>query len=506
MSNRTSARPARRPTQAPSPWAGLREKGRRLLATPQLDYKVILLITAALVVLGLIVALSSSMVLARSDNESVFSLFLGQAFNVVIGLVVMWCALWIRPASVRALAPYLLILAFVTLIAVLFIGSGSEIGSKSWLSVGPLTFQPSEIAKLTIAVWGSAAAVMHTRKQPDVYHGLGPFIVTTSLILLLVIFQNDLGMMLSLTLVVFAVLYFSGISGRVLLLVGGVVAVVAAFAISVVGYRSDRISTWLTSLGLNFNDEVGQGAAFQVRQGIYSLSDGGLFGQGLGQSRAKWNYLPEATNDFVFAIIGEEIGLVGAGFVIILFGLLGWFGIRTARRQVDPFLRLLAVALTVGVVGQAFYNIGYVLGLLPVTGVQLPLLSSGGTSAVITLGTLGLLANCARHEPETVSSMQHEGMPLVDRILLLREPVPYNSGGEHREQVRPRARRYGEPVTNRARPVAGEPDRGRRVPGERQTATGRRDGSGYRENLAPRYPDGRSTDPSNPEYRRRHRQ
>lgn len=431
-----------------SPWAGLREKWRRLLASPQLDYKVILLVTGILVVLGLIVALSSSMV----TSSTVYSEFLRQAGNVIAGLVVMWLAMWVRPARVRALAPLLLGIAVILLLAVLVVGVGDDIGSKSWLVIGPLSFQPSEIAKLALSVWGAAAVALHARRSPDVVGGLGAFILMSAVILGLVLLQRDLGMMFSLALVVLALLLFSGVATRFFVAVFGVLAVIGALAITTLSYRSDRITTWFQALRLDFTGDSGQGAAYQAKQGLYSLSDGGFFGQGLGQSRAKWNYLPEATNDFVFAIIGEELGLVGAGFVIILFAVLGWFGIRTATKQKDPFLRLLAATLTAGLVGQAFYNIGYVVGLLPVTGVQLPLLSAGGTSAVITLGTLGLLANCARNEPETVSSMQHEGRPWIDRVLMLREPVPYTSGADHREQVRPQVRSYGEPVTRRNAP------------------------------------------------------
>lgn len=476
-----------RGTSEVSPWAGLREKWQRLLASPQLDYKVILLVTGVLVALGLIVALSSSMVSSRSqEGGTVFTEFFKQARMVLVGLVVMWAALWIRPAKVRAWAPVLLFIALLFLVLVLFIGSGDEIGSKSWISLGPLSFQPSEIAKLALAVWGSAAVAMHSRRSPTVRGGLGAFLIVSGLVLALVLAQKDLGMMFSLALVMLSLLLFSGVAGSVLGLIVGAVAVLGALSIAALSYRSDRISTWLSALRLRFDGTSAQDAAFQAKQGMYSLADGGLTGQGLGQSRAKWNYLPEATNDFVFAIIGEELGLIGAGAVIALFALLGWFGIRTATKQSDPFLRLLAATLTAGIVGQAFYNIGYVVGLLPVTGVQLPLLSAGGTSAVITLGTLGLLANCARHEPETVSSMQHEGRPFIDRLLMLREPDVPDAGSEHREQVRPRPRRYGTPVTHRPAPRSSDLRGDPVLPGDRPRF--RRSTDSYREGSDSGYP------------------
>lgn len=488
-----------RPAPGNSPWAGLREKWQRLLSSPQLDYKVILLVTGVLVVIGLILALSSSMVTSRSqEGGTVFSEFIKQARMVVVGLVVMWGALWVRPSKVRSWAPVLLFVALFLLLLVLVVGVGDDIGSRSWIVLGPLSFQPSEIAKLALAVWGSAAVAMHTRRSPTLLGGLGAFLIVSGVVLFLVLAQKDLGMMFSLALPLIALLLFGGAATSILGTAFGTIAVLGAVSIATMGYRSDRISTWLSALRMNFSGEAGQGAAFQAKQGMFSLSDGGLLGQGLGQSRAKWNYLPEATNDFVFAIVGEELGLLGAGAVIVLFALLGWFGIRTATRQTDPFLRLLSATLTVGIVGQAFYNIGYVCGLFPVTGVQLPLLSAGGTSAVITLGTLGLLANCARHEPETVSSMQHEGRPLIDRILMLREPAVPNPGAEHREQVRPRTRRYGEPVTHRPSPRSSDlGDRRSGATGRVDTRSGRRT-DGYGETPERGRTDPRRSAPSVP--------
>lgn len=482
MSDRTTQRPSapRRPRQKTpadaSPWKGLQEKWRRLLDSPQLDYKVIILVTGILVALGLMISLSASMVTSRGTDGSgsVFSQFLRQAVIVLVGLAVMWGALRIRPAKLRAWAPGFLFVAVALLLLVLVIGVGDDIGSRSWIALGPLSFQPSEIAKLALSVWGAAAVSLHTRRNPDIRNGLGPFILVSFGILALVLLQRDLGMMFSLALVVLALLLFSGVATRAFGVAVGIITVVGALAITAMSYRSDRISTWFNAVRLNFDDEAGQAAAYQARQGLYSLSDGGFLGVGPGQSRAKWNYLPEATNDFVFAIIGEELGILGAAAVIILFTILGWFGIRTATKQTDPFLRLLSATLTAGVVGQAFYNIGYVCGLLPVTGVQLPLISAGGTSAVITLATLGLLANCARHEPETVSSMQHEGRPWVDRVLLLPEPATHTSGAEHRDRVRPQARRYGEPVTHRSASRSGDL-------GDRRDTRHRSDRTGYRD-------------------------
>ena len=185
------------------------------------------------------------------------------------------------------------------------------------------------------------------------------------------------------------------------------------------GYRSDRVRSWLNP----GNDP--QDSGYQARQAKYALANGGIFGDGLGQGTAKWNYLPNAHNDFIFAIIGEELGLVGALGLLALFGLFAYTGMRIARRSADPFLRLLTATTTMWVIGQAFINIGYVIGLLPVTGMQLPLISAGGTSTATTLLMIGMMANAARHEPEAVAALRAGRDDRMNRLLRLPLPEPY---------------------------------------------------------------------------------
>ena len=428
----------------------LQRKFTAQLATPQLNYKVLLGVTVCLTGLGLVMVLSSSMVTSYASGASVFSEFIKQAVVVFIGLIVMWFALRMRPQTIRKYSPWLLVIAVGMLLAVLIPGVGvgaDEVGSNSWIRIGPIGVQPSEVAKMALAVWGAATVSYRARATQRLNTGLGAFIAVSAVILILVMAQKDLGMMFSVGIVVAALMFFAGVDRRVFFALLAVVGLFGAFAITQASFRGARITTWKDALTLNFGETTTQGAAYQSHQGILSLSDGGLFGAGLGQSRAKWFYLPEAKNDFIFAIVGEELGMFGAVFVVILFGMLGWFGIRTAMAQADPFLRLLAATLTIGISVQAFFNMGYVVGLLPVTGIQLPLISAGGSSAIITLLSMGLLCNCARNEPETVSSMQHEGRPLIDRILLLPEPQGYKAGEQRRTQRRETAYSYGTPVT-----------------------------------------------------------
>ncbi|AHI02931.1 cell division protein FtsW [Corynebacterium falsenii DSM 44353] len=430
----------------------LRDKIRAYLGRPQTNYYMLLLVSFVLVAFGLVMVQSSSMVVSYAQDSSAFAEFLKQAAIVFVGLIGMWFAMRLRPTTIQMLAPWMLAIAFVLLIAVLFIGvGGEEVGSNSWIRLGPVGVQPSEAAKLALAVWGATVVSKAMRQTHRFNSVLGPFLTVSAAILALVLLQKDLGMMLTVGIVVVAIMFFSGVNSRALLAALAVIAVTGIASIVAQSFRSARISTWLSTLRLNFPDSTTQGSAYQSYQGILSLSDGGLTGAGLGQSRAKWFYLPEAKNDFIFAVIGEELGILGTIGVVVLFALLGWFGIRTAMAQVDPFLRLLAATLTVGIVAQAFYNMGYVVGFFPMTGVQLPLISAGGSSAIITLVSLGLLCNCARHEPAAISSMQHEGRCRFDRIFMLPEPQPYVPGIQRRVERRTTTEHYGEPVTRQQR-------------------------------------------------------
>ncbi len=437
-----------------------------LLSRPMTDYIMILFTVIALSCIGVVMVYSSSMTWSFSEVGSVWGTALRQAVMIVVGFAVMWVALMVRPQLIRSLAPTLLVISILLLLAVQIPGIGTgreEVGSQSWINLGPVSFQPSEIAKVAIAVWGAhylagKGPVTHWINNHYTRFALvGIFMAT------LIFLEGDAGMAMSFVLVVLFMLFFAGIAVGWLILAGGVLlAALAALALGG-GFRSNRFNVYFDAFFGNFHDT--RGTAFQSYQGFLSLADGAATGVGLGQSRAKWFYLPEAKNDFIFAIIGEELGLWGGAIVIGLFATLLYFGLRTAKRSHDPFLGLLAATLTAAVVSQAFINISYVVGLLPVTGIQLPMISAGGTSAVITLASMGLLASCARHEPEAVSAMASYGRPVVDRLLMLREPSskltsnnvgvrsPRGSRGmtpTTAEKRRAGSReRFGDPVTSR---------------------------------------------------------
>ena len=229
------------------------------------------------------------------------------------------------------------------------------------------------------------------------------------------------------------------------------------------GYRSDRVISWLNP------GADAQGSGYQARQARFALANGGFFGDGLGQGTAKWNYLPNAHNDFIFAIIGEELGFIGAAGLLCLFGLFAYTGMRIARRSADPFLRLLTATATLWVMGQVFINVGYVVGLLPVTGLQLPLISAGGTSTATTLLMIGVMANAARHEPEAVAALRAGRDDRINRLLRLPLPEPYVP--TRTEALRDRLRSRTGQRTRGAKPPKATAKAARKPAGENRRQT-----------------------------------
>jgi cell division protein FtsW len=279
--------------------------------------------------------------------------------------------------------------------------------------------QPSELAKIAFAIWGAHLLAARRMERASLREMLVPLVPAAVVALALIVAQPDLGQTVSLAIILLALLWYGGLPLRVF--VSSLVASIGAAAILAVsaGYRSDRVQSWLDP------GADAQGSGYQARQAKFALANGGVFGDGLGQGTAKWNYLPNAHNDFIFAIIGEELGFVGAFGLLCLFGLFAYTGMRVARRSADPFLRLLTATATMWVLGQVFINVGYVIGLLPVTGLQLPLISAGGTSTATTLFIIGMIANAARHEPEAVAALRAGRDDRVNRLLRLAVPQPY---------------------------------------------------------------------------------
>ncbi|EFD58767.1 cell division protein ftsW [Mycobacterium tuberculosis T92] len=364
--------------------------------------------------------LSASAVRSYDDDGSAWVIFGKQVLWTLVGLIGGYVCLRMSVRFMRRIAFSGFAITIVMLVLVLVPGIGKEAnGSRGWFVVAGFSMQPSELAKMAFAIWGAHLLAARRMERASLREMLIPLVPAAVVALALIVAQPDLGQTVSMGIILLGLLWYAGLPLRVFLSSLAAVVVSAAILAVSAGYRSDRVRSWLNPE----NDP--QDSGYQARQAKFALAQGGIFGDGLGQGVAKWNYLPNAHNDFIFAIIGEELGLVGALGLLGLFGLFAYTGMRIASRSADPFLRLLTATTTLWVLGQAFINIGYVIGLLPVTGLQLPLISAGGTSTAATLSLIGIIANAARHEPEAVAALRAGRDDKVNRLLRLPLPEPY---------------------------------------------------------------------------------
>ncbi|KUI40171.1 putative lipid II flippase FtsW [Mycobacterium sp. GA-2829] len=423
------------------------------LGRPMTSFHLIIAVTGLLITLGLTMVLSASGVYSYDSDGSPWSVFAKQVLWTAVGLVAFYLALRMPVKTLRRLAFPGFAFTIVLLILVLIPGIGKVAnGSRGWFVVAGFSMQPSELAKIAFAIWGAHLLAARRMERATLREMLIPLVPAAVIALALIVAQPDLGQTVSLGIILLALLWYAGLPLRVFL--SSLVAVMASAVVLALaeGYRSARVQSWLDP------SADAQGSGYQARQAKFALANGGVFGDGLGQGTAKWNYLPNAHNDFIFAIIGEELGFVGAAGLLGLFGLFAYTGMRIARRSADPFLRLLTATATTWVLGQVFINVGYVVGLLPVTGLQLPLISAGGTSTATTLLMLGLITNAARHEPEAVAALRAGRDDRVNRLLRLPLPEPYVP--TPLEAVRDRLRsKTGKPAAPRAARPARAPQR-----------------------------------------------
>ncbi|WP_301546988.1 putative lipid II flippase FtsW [Gordonia sp. X0973] len=433
------------------------EAVRNLLARPTASFHLIVGMAIVLTILGLVMVLSASSVEGYSKEGSAYSLFTTQVIFAILGLVVFYGTVRLPVRLLRRMAGPMIVLTTLLCALVLIPGVGTlSQGARRWFVIYGLSVQPSELVKVALCVWGAHLLASRRRDNATMGELLVPLLPVAVLICLLILLEPNLSTTITIAIIVGALLWFAGLPVRVFLAFGATVVVFAVGLALVEGYRSERVRSFIGAI----HDP--QGAGYQARQALYALANGGVFGVGLGQSRAKWNYLPNAHNDFIFAIVGEELGLLGALVVISLFVGLMLIGIRIALRSEDPFLKLMTSTITVLITAQAIINIGYVVGLLPVTGIQLPLVSAGGTSTLTVLAMLGLMANAARHEPESVAALG-DVKPLGWRARLSRLPAPVAYRPSRTDQLRERLAkrpRRSEPVARRrpqardARPIA----------------------------------------------------
>jgi len=333
--------------------SGPRTRFGAWLGRPMTSFHLIIAITALLIMLGLTMVLSASGVHSYYENGSPWAIFARQVLWTVVGLLAFYIALRMPVQLMRSMAFSGFALTIVMLVLVLIPGIGKEAnGSRGWFVVAGFSMQPSELAKIAFAIWGAHLLAARRLERASLREMLIPLVPAAVIALALIVAQPDLGQTVSLGIILLGLLWYAGLPLRVF--ASSLIAVVASAAVLAVsdGYRSDRVQSWL-----NPGADI-QGSGYQARQARFALANGGVFGDGLGQSTAKWNYLPNAHNDFIFAIIGEELGFVGAVGLLCLFGLFAYTGMRIARRSADPFLRLLTATATLWVMGQVFINIG----------------------------------------------------------------------------------------------------------------------------------------------------
>lgn len=362
-----------------------------LLRHPLSTYYLLIGATLLLLVLGLIMVMSASSIESFRIFGSAYTLAQRQFLFAIVGVVVMIFAMRTSIQFWRGLAWPLLYLALGLLVAVLFIGV-EVAGQRNWIEIfGPFRLQPSEFAKLALVVWG---ATILTKRDLRTWRGmLLPLAPMAALLMVLVLLEGDFGNTLMLAGIACGLLFAAGAPLRLfawIAVLGGAAVLVLTLATP---YRMQRFTSWLNP------DADPLGFGWQLTQGQYALGTGGFWGVGLGASREKWGNLPEAHTDFIFAVVGEELGLVGTITVLLLFGLLAFAVFRLSATTQDRFVRLAAAGVGAWVVLQAVVNVGAVLGLLPITGVPLPLVSYGGSSLVPTLAALGMLMAFARSEP-----------------------------------------------------------------------------------------------------------
>ncbi len=346
----------------------------------------------ALLVIGLIMSLSASSIRSVESTGSAFTLFARQFVYAAVGtgaLVVGWRFDYRR---LKGLSYLLVPAVWGLLFLVLLPGIGAlRNGSRRWIEVGPITVQPSEVAKLALIIFGADVLSRKMGKLDDWRHLVLPFFAATGVTCVLILLEPDFGTMLITGVAAMAMAYLAGASLKILGAMAGGGLLLGIPVMLAAPYRFSRLVGWMTGESECLN------AGYQLCQGLIGLGAGGMFGVGLGQSRQKYNFLPNPETDFIFAILGEETGLAGALTVLLLFGLLVVLGVRAARRAPDPFGYLLASGVTAWIGLQVLINLGAVTGVLPITGVPLPLISFGGTSLLISLAALGLVASVARH-------------------------------------------------------------------------------------------------------------
>jgi cell division protein FtsW len=363
------------------------------LEHPMLHYQILLGATGLLLALGIVMVASASSVFSyQQNNGNSWALATRQLIFAAIGVALMIVVSRMHVDTIRRWVPLFMVVVGAMLIAVLLVGTAVH-GQKNWIDFGgPARIQPSEFAKLAIVMWGADILDRKYHLLEQRNHLLFPVLPVSVSVLLLVIMQGDLGTAMVMMPIMASLLFFVGAPRRWFMAMGAIaLAGIAALSIAA-PYRLARFSSWLDPYA------DAQGTGFQVIHGQRALGSGGWWGVGLGGSREKWGTLPEAHTDFIYAVLGEELGILGTLLVLLIFTLIAIVGLRIARGTNEAFIQIASLGIVAWIVTQALVNIGAVLGILPITGVPLPLVSYGGSSLIPTLLAMGILMAFAKHE------------------------------------------------------------------------------------------------------------
>ncbi len=366
-------------------------------------YYALLIATFGLLFIGMVMILSASTTVSYKQFNNQYIIFLRQLMFASIGIVMMMAISRLPKVFFFKWSKVSLWISIVLLILVLIPSIGISVaGQRNWISLwGPFRLQPSEIAKLTLIVWGSVVLSKQIRSKITTWQNLlVPVFPVGAIIAVLVIFEGDLGTALILGPILLSLFYAVGAPVK-LFTWSAMAGLLGILILSIQeSYRIQRFLSWINPTAEN------QDAGWQVTHGKYALASGGWTGIGLGASKEKWGWLPAAHTDFIFAVVGEELGLVGTLIVLALIGTIAYVALTLARKTNDLFTKLIATSVMAWIVVQSIINVGAVLGLLPVTGVPLPLVSYGGSSLVFTMSAIGVLMAVLRAEPNVKTELK----------------------------------------------------------------------------------------------------
>jgi cell division protein FtsW len=349
-------------------------------------------VVLALVLLGVVMVYSASAIIAADRFGDPFFFLKKQLFWAVLGSGLLWAALRLDYRRLERLVVPLLVVSIALLVLVLVPPFGQAInGTRRWFRIGPLSFQPVELAKFALVLYLASFLTRRAAALRSFWQGLFPILLVAGTMAMLTLVQPDLGNSLALVVLTLVLAYLAGARVKHMAWVAAAALPLVALAVALKPYRWRRMVAFVNP----WDDP--QGSGFQIIQSFLALGSGGLTGRGLGGSKQKLFYLPEPYTDFIFAIVGEELGLIGAVCVIALFAVLIWRGLRVGLRAPDPFGSYLALGLTVMLATQTLVNLGVVMGALPTKGLPLPFVSFGGSALLMTMFSAGVLLNISQH-------------------------------------------------------------------------------------------------------------